>query len=132
MNKDEQFEYRKNLIESLNTLSDSYDKYLLTFATGGLYLSIFFIKDTWKVGIKLAHTGFLLTSWISLAATILLTLLSLLLGIQAVYTEIRDFDNDEPQKQCLNLFITFLNVLSLITFVNGMAFLATFYYLNLI
>lgn len=127
MGKNEITDHRKNLINSINTLSDSYDKYLLTFATGGLYLSIYFVKDVEKI----FYMKFLLLSWISLSATIFFTLVSLLVGIYAFSVEIENLDNNKPQNKCLNTIINLLNILSLIVFVSGIGFLATFYYFNL-
>jgi hypothetical protein len=76
-------EYRKKVWEDSVSGSENFDKYLITFSTGALALSLSFIKDI--VPLKDAiWTPLLIVSWAAFILTILITLISFRISMRAL------------------------------------------------
>lgn len=118
-------------------LSNSFDKYLLTFATGTLYLSVYFTSGL----APLSHGAILGWGWGVLLTSIFATLLSIALSIMAYDREIAITDKKievvQENKVVIgadnvwNKFVTFGRWVSIITFIVGIVLLSYFYFVNL-
>jgi hypothetical protein len=76
-------EYRKKVWEDTKSGSENFDKYLLTFSSGALGLSLSFIKDV--VPLKEAiWIPWLIASWVAFLLCILVTLFSFRVSIRAL------------------------------------------------
>jgi hypothetical protein len=119
-------------------LANSFDKYLLTFATGTLYLSITFTNS---LKTKLIYKELLRNGWIMLLAAIVFSLISIGLSIVAYQKEIKTTDEDltslienKPLKDhcnCWNYFISLLQIIATLGFIVGIFYLTAFYFFNL-
>jgi len=119
-------------------IANSFDKYLLTFATGTLYLSISFtssIKDL------LGNKKMLGVGWVFLIISITFTLFTIFLsnqafsrGIDITDNAIRDVLNSRKQRKEDNYWNTvtiILQIVGIITFIAGIILLSIVYYTNL-
>lgn len=118
-------------------LSNSFDKYLLTFATGTLYLSVYFTSrfDSLSQGAILGW------GWGILLISIFATLLSIAFSIMAYDREIAITDKKIEVVQedkvvveadnVWNKFVTFGRWVSIVTFIIGIVLLSYFYFVNL-
>ena len=86
-------EYRRKVWEDSKSGSENFDKYLLTFSSGALALSLSFIKDVVHVE-NVQSFSLLITSWICFIACILTTLISFRISLIAL----------EKMVPCLNDF----------------------------
>lgn len=130
--------YRDFLNKTRINLSTSFDKYLLTFATGSLYLSIFFSCNFKK---DLKFLEWLSLGWIFLLVSVISTLLSIFFSIKAHEQEIKNSDTEI--NACLeykevivspnywNDVINIFEVLGILSFITGIILLSRFYFLNL-
>ena len=119
----------KSRIESSNTL----DKYLLSFATASIYLSLYFRKDLAE---QLIHKNILIASWVFLVGCIILTLLSFKLSEKAHERQIEIIDeqikgNDCSQQNCWSIILEYTNSLSITLFIAGIVLLLVFVTYNL-
>lgn len=118
-------------------LSTSFDKYLLTFATGSLYLSVIFSanhSDHLQKG-RLLEVG-----WVALIVAIVASLFSIYLstlvheiGRDLVFKKIdaivHDDDPDKIKMSSLwNVAVHSLTLISMIAFIIGIVASASFYY----
>ncbi len=130
---------RRNMLDSARMKhSDSLDKYLLTFATGSLYLSISF---TSSLDEELISKCLLSVGWIMLIVSIVAILISFYCGekahtrqivinddcIKALYDE--EIEVDETNNW--HTAIEILKIISISGFILGILFLAYFYFINL-
>ncbi len=76
-------EYRRKVWEDSKSGSENFDKYMLTFSSGALGLSLAFIKDVVPIG-KAVWTLSLITSWGMFVLCILTTLISFRISIRAL------------------------------------------------
>lgn len=76
-------EHRRKVWEDLRSGSENFDKYLLTFSSGALGLSLTFIKDVVPFE-KAVCISSLIASWISFVLCILVTLISYRISIRAL------------------------------------------------
>src|SRR3989344_8117750 len=114
--------------------TESFDKYLLSFATGSLYLSLFFTKDLKVV----TDTKILAVGWIGLLIAIFATLISFLISERAFDKEIKETDKeieDSSYRRSIDngwvATISILQLLSLLAFMVGLAAFVIFYFFNL-
>lgn len=85
-------EYRQHLVETLQKVSESYDKTVITLSGGALAVSFTFIKDF--VGTNQAENPELLFwSWVLLSISLGSVLLSLFFGTLAFRKAIRQVDD---------------------------------------
>jgi len=131
--------HRRFLDKTRIKASDSFDKYLLTFATGSFYLSIFFTNNL-PNGIK--ENFPLMTGWLFLLISIISTILSILFSVFAHDEAIDNIDLEinalldnkktiRGKKDCWPKTIDVLQVVSVISFILGITFLSIFYFTNL-
>src|SRR5271154_407065 len=76
-------EYRRKVWEDTKSGTENFDKYMLTFSSGALALSLGFIKDI----VKPEHAvslGWLLASWVCFLLCISVTLVSFRVSIRAL------------------------------------------------
>lgn len=76
-------EHRRKVWEDLRASSENFDKYLLSFSSGALVVSLGFIKDVAKPQDAVA-LNWLLASWIAFLLCILITLASFRVSIRAL------------------------------------------------
>lgn len=130
---------RRNMLNSARMKhSDSLDKYLLTFATGSLYLSISFTSsiDKGLQSIRLLSVG-----WILLLTSIITILFSFYCGEKSHNRQIEITDERiknlyKTKKKNVgrnnwNVVIEVLKILSISSFTVGISFLTYFYFINL-
>lgn len=119
-------------------LATSFDKYLLTFATGSLGLSISFTNNLEG---KLCKIGMIRDGWYLLIVSIISTMLSILISVISHNKQIKitDFKTKElfkknpkkPPKNHWNNVIFGLELVGIFAFILGIISLSNFYYLNL-
>lgn len=132
---------RRNVLDAARAKhSDFLDKYLLTFATGSLYLSITF---TSSLDQDLDSRFWLSRGWILLLLSIITILISFYCGEKAHAKQIEINDNqmnkvfeggdisDVCTANIWNPMIELLKMISVITFILGISFLTYFYFINL-
>ena len=139
--KNEEDAYRSVMFQRLSHLlnsnfseSELFDKSILTLSGGVFGLSLTFIK-------QIPHTSFialLLISWFFYVASILLTLISMVVSQSAIkneiiYTqdEITDSKNKNQYKNPLACCVHCLNIFSIACFTIGSILLSSFVALNL-
>ncbi len=137
----EQLSNRWNFLDKIRIqIANNFDKYLLTFSTGSLYLSILFTNNL-KLTNSLSHKQLLGAGWLLLLISIFFALLSIYFSIFAYKTQMditkKQIDNIgqtdkfyEPTN-CWNYIISIFQIFSVITFFSGIALLSVFYYLNI-
>jgi hypothetical protein len=76
-------EYRRKIWEDTKSGTENFDKYMLTFSSGALALSLAFIKDVVPIG-KAIWIPSLISSWIAFVLCILVTLISFRISIRAL------------------------------------------------
>ncbi len=127
-------QHRTSTIREKLKSTESFDKYLLSFATGSLYLSLFFTKDLKVV----SNVEILGVGWIGLLIAIFATLISFLISERAFEKEIKETDKeieDSSYRRSINnvwvTIISVLQLLSLLAFMVGLAAFVIFYFFNL-
>ncbi len=129
----------ENLEKERLKIEHTYDKYLLTFSTGGLYLSVFFTNNLGTLN----HKEILGIGWLSLIAVVTSTMLSFIFSDLAFEKEIEH--NNEDINELVNnrkitesneqnkytKYIIFLQRVTLISFVLGIILLSVFYLINI-
>jgi len=128
-------EHRRLTFQEKLKSTESFDKYLLSFATGSLYLSIYFTKDLQIV----EHFTILAIGWAGLLVAILVTLISFLISEKAFEWEIAETDKEiedssyqRGAKNGWTTAISFLQWLSLLFFIGGLGSFVIFYFFNLL
>lgn len=76
-------EYRRKLWDDIKSSTDSFDKYMLTFSSGALGLSVAFLKDVVPLS-KAIWVPCLLSSWVAFVLCIMVTLISFRFSIRAL------------------------------------------------
>lgn len=134
--KNRRWEYWLRLTDQKFQISNTFDKYLLTFSTGGLYLSVAFTSSLEN----LHNICYLKVGWAALTLTILAVLISFFLSERAYSHQVRQaiklFKNkkvdDAFEKNPWNIYIASTRIVSIAAFVAGLIFLVLFYLSNLI
>ena len=129
------YEFRGFLAKEKIKNEDSFDKHLLSIATGSLYLSVFFTSQIEK---NITNTRLLATGWGLLIVSILLILISFLFSINAFKLEIENVDRqiensciDDSRCNFFNKVVHFLQWTSLVFFVLGSTLFVAFYFINI-
>ncbi len=76
-------EYRRKVWDDLKSGSENFDKYLLTYSSGALALSLSFIKEVVPLDEAICKSS-LIASWIAFLFCILVTLISFRISIRAL------------------------------------------------
>ena len=129
--------YRNNLDKTRINICFSFDKYLLTFATGSLYLSILFTSSLSSKN----EITYLAIGWSLLIISIISTLLSIFFSIKAHENQIDNTDlmivaeleNKEIIKTndcCWTTVINMLEIIGIASFIFGIILLSIFYFIN--
>ena len=84
-------EYRRKVWDDTKSGTENFDKYMLTFSSGALGLSLSFIKDVVPIG-KTIWIPALVTSWIMFVLCILTTLVSFRISIRALEKMVPSLD----------------------------------------
>ena len=135
-------EERKILVDALREGARSFDKTILVLASGAFGLSLTFIKQI-SPNIKAETVSLLVYAWGGFCISILSTLISFLTSqnacskqIQILEAEYLDNQNtctkETTRKNKVAVFTYRLNILSILSFVAGVFFLAIFAISNLL
>lgn len=121
---------RTRLIASHNEASNTYDKTLLTLASGALGLSIAFVKD---IATHPTSKWLLLWAWVLLGASLTLIVFSHMASVEVHKRLIDGMDkkrrySDEPW--LVRHGVTWMNRLAGGAFIVGVVFLIAFAYVN--
>lgn len=121
-------------------LANNFDKYLLTFATGSLYLSILF-TNSFGNGSAFNNRSLLAVGWGLLLVSIVFALLSIYFSVFAydklmtmVKEQIDSINNDKcfcEGANYWNFALVIFQILSILSFVVGIILLSIFYYFNI-
>jgi len=79
--------HRDKVWEDIKSSTESFDKYMLTFSSGALALSLAFVKDVVPLG-KAVWIASLIGSWIAFVLCILVTLMSFQCSVKALESTI--------------------------------------------
>jgi hypothetical protein len=131
---DEEFrDERKFLLDAEREAASSFDKYMLTFSSGALGLSLTFIKELCKQ--PTCKYFLLYIAWAGFIATILCTSSSFLIAQRALSKQRDILDEFFYTKQLRpNWWATttsYLNIFSIFSFITGIILLTIFIGLNL-
>jgi hypothetical protein len=133
-NKNKHAEYKAWLRDTEQTLSEHFDKTMLTITGGALGLSITFIKDIIGEG-KMLHGWLLISAWASLTICLILILWSFHMGLKA-YRKAQDqvdqgVIEDETPGGFFSKVLNALNSVSIFLLSIGLVCLFTFSFINL-
>jgi hypothetical protein len=123
-------EERKSLVSALLDQSSSYDKWVLTLASGALAISLTFIEKI--VPHPQTQTiNYLIGAWSTFGLSILMTLLSFLFSQKACLKNIEIIENrlktnNYPASNKFTIVTGILNWLSMALFLTGVALLIVF------
>lgn len=133
-------EYRKKVWEDTKSGTENFDKYLLTFSSGALGLSLAFIKDVAPIG-QAVWIPSLFASWVAFLLCILVTLVSFrisILALEAMVPHLNDFylnSNaeafDKHRENWLTKAVEWLAWAGIILFICGVFFTMMFVYANI-
>ena len=118
--------------------SDYFDKYILSFSTGALYLSIISLNNKQDVNFK----SILGIGWIFLIITIIATIISFVVSEKAFEQQMDVVDEKIKalfqggkikiyNSNCFSNILDVIKIISSITFISGIIILTIFYFLNL-
>lgn len=133
-------EHRRKVWEDLKSGTENFDKYLLTFSSGALGLSLAFIKDVVPIG-QIVWIPSLFASWVAFLLCILVTLISFrisILAIEAMVPHLNEFylNNkteafDKHRESWLTKAVEWCAWAGIILFVCGIFFTMMFVYANI-
>lgn len=127
------------LNQSYDALKESisdFDKNLLYITSGALGISFAFIEKIVPLCCAV-HKEYLMASWAILAFTILLTLGGNYVSVIFIDASIRNYDSNatnrsySQKEKLFNTIIHFINILSVITLIAGIALTVIFVYKNI-
>jgi len=147
-NNSKDFEYkvyleeRKSLIEAELEQSRLFDRAILTLSAGAFGLSLAFIRKI-APSIKMGSQFLLISSWICFSLSILSTLVSFLTSQSACsrqreileseyFNHNKEKDKNNFKKNKPAIWTKKLNIISIVTFILGVVFLAIFSMINLV
>jgi len=127
------------LDETRIKLANNFDKYLLTFATGSLYLSILF-TNSFGNGYVFYNKALLAIGWGLLLVSIIFALLSIYFSVFAydkLMTMVKEHIDSIYNDKCYcertnywNFVLVIFQILSILFFITGIILLSIFYYFN--
>ena len=133
-------EYRKKVWDDTKSGTENFDKYLLTFSSGALGLSLAFIKDVAPIG-QAVWIPSLFASWVSFLLCILVTLISFrisILALEGMLPHLNEFylnSNaeafDKHRESWLTKAVEWLAWAGIILFICGVFFTMMFVYANI-
>lgn len=132
------YERRENLDSTRIDISQSFDKYLFTAATGSLVLSVSFTNN---ISNDLEYMWLLGWGWFFLVVTILLLLVAIRLSVASFNRQIKitdseidlllGYSNEICRKNYWNKIINLFEWISVFSFILGIGMLSIFYFINL-
>jgi hypothetical protein len=133
-------EYRQKVWEDTKSGTENFDKYLLTFSSGALGLSLTFIKDVAPIG-QAVWIPSLFVSWVAFLLCILVTLISFrisILALEGMLPHLNEFylnSNaeafDKHRESWLTKAVEWLAWAGIILFICGVFFTMMFVYANI-
>jgi hypothetical protein len=133
-------EYRKKVWEDTKSGTENFDKYLLTFSSGALGLSLAFIKDVAPIG-QAVWIPSLFASWVAFLLCILVTLVSFrisILALEGMLPHLNEFylngnadAFDKHRESWLTKAVEWLAWAGIILFICGVFFTMMFVYANI-
>ncbi len=131
--------HRRDLIENIKIkFGDSFDKYLLSFSTGSLYLSIIFINSAFK---NPKFISILILGWTSFLISIISCLFAIFFSMHAHREQINLIDEDIEELELegiishrvnkYNFLVDFFQILSLCGFITGIILFSIFFLFNI-
>jgi hypothetical protein len=133
-------EYRKKVWEDTKSGTENFDKYLLTFSSGALGLSLTFIKDVAPIG-QAVWIPSLFVSWVAFLLCLLVTLISFrisILALEGMLPHLNEFylnSNaeafDKHRESWLTKAVEWLAWAGIILFICGVFFTMMFVYANI-
>src|ERR1700722_703191 len=133
-------EYRQKVWEDTKSGTENFDKYLLTFSSGALGLSLAFIKDVAPIG-QAVWIPSLFASWAAFLLCILVTLVSFrisILALEGMLPHLNEFylnSNagafDKHRESWLTKAVEWLAWAGIILFICGVFFTMMFVYANI-
>ncbi|WP_461449102.1 hypothetical protein [Mucilaginibacter sp.] len=126
--------YRTELVKTLEKSQDSFERQLSYIAAGGLGLSMIFIEKIVKNLNQAECKWILVVSWLLLALTLVVNLISHLLAAKSVYKTMEEINNNEFESEKSlkrDRFISKLNICSVGTLLLGVLSLILFVTINL-
>lgn len=131
------YDHKRYLINIRDSLSTSFDKYLLMYSTGSLYLSILYTLSLSKVD-SLSNIKSLSWGWISFVVAIIFTLLSMFFSMYSYEREISItedmiYSDNKSTNTCnhWNGYILFTSIIGVVGFIAGIILLSFFYFTNI-
>ncbi len=107
--------------------SEQFDKLMVMLASGGLVLSVGFVKDIVKLN-ESQYQYILIISWIAFVFTLLINLISHLISVKVIDLELEE---QTKKSDSLNSKLITCNYLSIITLVIAISAFVIFVSLNL-
>jgi len=133
-------EYRQKVWEDTKSGTENFDKYLLTFSSGALGLSLAFVKDVAPFG-QAVWIPSLFVSWVAFLLCILVTLISFrisILALEGMLPHLNEFylnSNaeafDKHRESWLTKAVEWLAWAGIILFICGVFFTMMFVYANI-
>jgi hypothetical protein len=133
-------EYRQKVWEDTKSGTENFDKYLLTFSSGALGLSLAFVKDVAPIG-QAVWIPSLFVSWVAFLLCILVTLISFrisILALEGMLPHLNEFylnSNagafDKHRESWLTKAVEWLAWVGIILFICGVFFTMMFVYANI-
>lgn len=133
-------EYRQKVWEDTKSGTENFDKYLLTFSSGALGLSLTFIKDVAPIG-QAVWIPSLFVSWVAFLLCLLVTLISFrisILALEGMLPHLNEFylnSNaeafDKHRESWLTKAVEWLAWAGIILFICGVFFTMMFVYANI-
>ena len=126
--------YRKDLNRTVQKLNESYDKLIITLASGSLVLSLAFLKDVIKQD-QIVCPMLLMGAWLLFILSLTSVLLAVLFGIKANEKAVKQIDKgtiyDEKPGGHFSFLTTWSHYMGTIFLLMGFILLTTFVYCNM-
>jgi|GEM_PF-1590519 len=137
-NLDSLYQRRDFLEKNKIKFGDSFDKYLLSFSTGSLYLSIIFVNS---VSVEHKYLIVLVLGWISFLVSIISCLFAIFFSMRAHRKQVGLVDEDINKMMSegtivnginqYNYWVDFFQISSLSGFILGIVLFSIFFLLNI-
>lgn len=117
--------FREELVKKQNSNSENYDKSILTLASGGLGLSLAFIKDVVPIASVTCRTV-LIQSWFLFVGAIVVTIVSFQTSQAAIRTSLDHAEKYYLQRrdEYVNARNVWVNVTDMLNILSGVLFVA--------